>query len=119
MKYAAALVFFTFVTIAVFGFAGFNIDATGAFMNCAGKLTGVCSTANEMGVVHTKIYQSFSLAVAINFLLLLLTTICFSIITSARSLSVNFLAVSYDSNNSFTPKTRHWFSLLEKRDPLS
>ena len=117
MKYIAAIVILGFISIGIFGFAGFTSAHNNGFMQCAANLTGHgCADSLDMGLLHTKIYQGFSQAILALFVLLATILVAIKSIDLIKSFpKFQLITVSLEPKK---PKLINWFTLLEKRDPL-
>ena len=120
MKYLASFAILCFIAIAVFGYAGL-VTHDSAFMHCAKALAGsrgVCPNAVDMGNLHVRIYQSFSLSLLAAAAGLLLAI--FGILLGKlelRTEKFNF-AFEPDKFSNVQQRIYSWLVLHQHSDPL-
>jgi hypothetical protein len=119
MKILGIIVVLAFLTIALFGFAGFNADHNTAFMSCIKTIAGDLSCTNSfaMGNMHANIYQGFSQGIAMVFLLLI-CMFSLAMITLTDTVNFSFFQNFELEVSDFRNKIITWFILQEKTDPL-
>ena len=123
----SSLIIIGFVTVVLFGFAGFISD-NNSFLVCVNNLTGSSCTAENsvwMTLAHIQTYLSFSVTVLtlqVLFIILLLIGLIILLNQETKQIifTLNFFFKKiYSQFIQNKQAILHWFALLEKRDPVT
>lgn len=122
MKYLALLGLISFIAIGIFGFTGMLVHQS-VFMDCAGALSGAgsfCSDGLSMGLLHVRIYQGFSQAMAALFTVIFVAIlgVLLSRLAEPHALVLVSERASDFAPNSYTRRVRGWLAMHQNSDPL-
>lgn len=126
-SFISSLIIIGFVTVAIFGFAGFVSD-NNSFLVCVNNLMGSsCVTENSiwMAVAHIQTYLSFSVTVlTLQILFIILLLIGTVLLRRSETKQIIFtqsffFKKIYSQFIQSKQAVLRWFALLEKCDPLT